>query len=134
MKVLVVGNGGREHALAWKLARSPRVKEVLVAPGNAGTAREPRVRNVAVEATDIEGLLNLAWDQRVDLTVIGPEARRFESLYERFSRTASHPDSRLPEFYEPRRGAQARRALSHPHRHQGRRTRRRQGRHHCAHA
>ncbi|MGH8295542.1 MAG: phosphoribosylamine--glycine ligase N-terminal domain-containing protein, partial [Steroidobacteraceae bacterium] len=51
MKVLIVGSGGREHALAWKCAASPRVTGVLVAPGNAGTAREPKVRNVAVQAT-----------------------------------------------------------------------------------
>ena len=57
MKILVIGNGGREHALAWKLARSPRVDEVIVAPGNAGTAREGKSRNVAVNATDIDGLL-----------------------------------------------------------------------------
>jgi phosphoribosylamine---glycine ligase len=52
MKVLIIGSGGREHALAWKCAQSPRVAEVLVAPGNAGTATEPRVRNVAVPAED----------------------------------------------------------------------------------
>jgi phosphoribosylamine--glycine ligase len=85
MKVLVVGGGGREHALAWALARSPRVTEVIVAPGNAGTAREPRVRNVAIEADDIEGLLNLAWDQRVDLTVIGPEAPLVSGIVDRFT-------------------------------------------------
>ena len=60
MKVLVVGGGGREHALAWKCAQSPRVGEVLVAPGNAGTAREPRMRNVAVAADDVPGLVALA--------------------------------------------------------------------------
>ncbi len=85
MKILVVGGGGREHALAWTLARSPRVKEVIVAPGNAGTAREPRVRNVAIEANDIEGLLNLARDQRVDLTVIGPEAPLVAGIVDRFT-------------------------------------------------
>ncbi len=73
MKVLVVGGGGREHALAWKCAQSPRVTEVLVAPGNAGTATEPRVRNVAVAAEDIAGLVALAERERVDLTIIGPE-------------------------------------------------------------
>ncbi|HEY0310806.1 MAG TPA: phosphoribosylamine--glycine ligase N-terminal domain-containing protein, partial [Luteimonas sp.] len=57
MKVLVIGSGGREHALAWKLAQSPRASEVLVAPGNAGTAQEPKCRNVDVAATDIDGLL-----------------------------------------------------------------------------
>ncbi len=60
MKVLIVGGGGREHALAWKCASSPRVTEVLVAPGNAGTAAEPKVRNVAVAAEDIAGLARLA--------------------------------------------------------------------------
>ena len=73
MKILVIGSGGREHALAWKLALSPRVDEVVVAPGNAGTAREPRVRNANVSATDLEGLLKLAQDERVDFTVVGPE-------------------------------------------------------------
>ena len=74
MKVLVVGSGGREHALAWKCAQSPRVDEVLVAPGNAGTATEPRVRNVAVAAEDIPGLVALARHEGVALTIIGPEA------------------------------------------------------------
>ena len=66
MKVLVVGGGGREHALAWKVAQSARVEEVLVAPGNAGTFREAKVRNVAVEATDIDGLAALARKEQVD--------------------------------------------------------------------
>jgi len=74
MKVLIVGGGGREHALAWKCAQSPRVSEVLVAPGNAGTAHEARVRNVAVAADDVAGLLALAQREAVDLTIIGPEA------------------------------------------------------------
>ncbi|HUL45911.1 MAG TPA: phosphoribosylamine--glycine ligase [Steroidobacteraceae bacterium] len=74
MKVLIVGGGGREHALAWKCASAPRVSEVLVAPGNAGTAGEPRVRNVEVAAEDLAGLTRLAVAERVDLTIIGPEA------------------------------------------------------------
>ena len=65
MKVLVIGSGGREHALAWKLAQSPRVDEVIVAPGNAGTATETKCRNVAIKVTDIEGLLTLAQDEGV---------------------------------------------------------------------
>ncbi|MQP74349.1 phosphoribosylamine--glycine ligase [Stenotrophomonas sp. MYb238] len=73
MKILVIGSGGREHALAWKLAQSPRVDEVIVAPGNAGTATESRCRNVAVKVTDIAGLLKLAQDEAVGLTVVGPE-------------------------------------------------------------
>ena len=72
MKLLVIGSGGREHALAWKLARSPRVSKVLVAPGNAGTAREEGVENV--DATAVADLVKLAKDQDVALTVVGPEA------------------------------------------------------------
>ena len=73
MKLLVIGSGGREHALAWKLAQSSRVAEVLVAPGNAGTAHEPKCRNVDVAAGDIDGLLELAKREDVALTVVGPE-------------------------------------------------------------
>jgi phosphoribosylamine--glycine ligase len=74
MKVLIVGSGGREHALAWKCAQSSRVSEVLVAPGNAGTACEPRVRNVEVAAEDVPALVALARREQVALTIIGPEA------------------------------------------------------------
>ena len=73
MKVLIVGGGGREHALAWKCAGSPRVDQVLVAPGNAGTAIEPKVHNVGVAAEDVVGLIALARRERVDLTIVGPE-------------------------------------------------------------
>jgi phosphoribosylamine--glycine ligase len=72
MKVLVVGGGGREHALAWKIARSPRVQRVYVAPGNGGTAREPAVRNVP--ATEPDALAEFAASEGIDLTVVGPEA------------------------------------------------------------
>jgi len=74
VKVLIVGSGGREHALAWKCAQSPKVSEVLVAPGNGGTATEPRVRNVEVSAEDVPALVALAKQERVGLTIIGPEA------------------------------------------------------------
>jgi len=73
MKVLVIGSGGREHALAWKAAQSPRVSQVYVAPGNAGTAREPRVCNVDVGAEDVAGLVRFARQQKIDLTIVGPE-------------------------------------------------------------
>ena len=73
MRVLIVGGGGREHALAWKCAASSRVTEVLVAPGNAGTATEPKVRNAAVAAEDVPGLIALARRERVDLAIVGPE-------------------------------------------------------------
>ncbi len=72
-RVLVIGAGGREHALAWRLQRSPQVGEVIVAPGNAGTARERGVRNAAVGVNNIPGLLALAHNEGVDLTVVGPE-------------------------------------------------------------
>jgi phosphoribosylamine--glycine ligase len=85
MKVLVVGSGGREHALAWKLARSPRVDEVLVAPGNAGTAREPGCRNVDVAADALDALVALAERERVGLTVVGPEQPLVEGIVDRFA-------------------------------------------------
>ena len=74
MKVLVIGGGGREHALAWKLAQSAPGDEVLVAPGNAGTALEPRCRNVDVAADDVAGLVALARREAAGLTIVGPEA------------------------------------------------------------
>jgi phosphoribosylamine--glycine ligase len=74
MKVMIVGSGGREHALAWKCAQSSRVTEVVVAPGNAGTAREPKLRNVAVAVDDVAGRVALAQREAIDLTIIGPEA------------------------------------------------------------
>ena len=89
MKVLVIGNGGREHALAWKLAQSPRVGEVLVAPGNAGTATEGKCRNVAVKATDIDGLLALVEREGVSVTVVGPEAPLVRGVVDAF-RAAGH--------------------------------------------
>ncbi len=74
MKVLIIGSGGREHAFAWKVAQSPRVTEVFVAPGNAGTALEARVTNVDIAVDDIPGLVNFASRERIDLTIVGPEA------------------------------------------------------------
>ena len=84
MKVLVIGGGGREHALAWKLKQSPRVSEVIVAPGNAGTAREPGVRNADVAVTDLDGLLKLARDEGIALTVVGPEVPLVAGVVDRF--------------------------------------------------
>ncbi len=92
MKVLVTGSGGREHALAWKCAQSPLVEEVLVAPGNAGTEREPGVRNVPVDGEDIDALVALAGNERVDLTIIGPEAPLVAGIVDRFN------DNGLPCF------------------------------------
>jgi phosphoribosylamine--glycine ligase len=74
MKVLIIGNGGREHALSWKVAQSNDVSQVFVAPGNAGTAGENKVSNVAVGVEDIDGLLAFAKENDIDLTIVGPEA------------------------------------------------------------
>ena len=86
MKVLVIGGGGREHALAWKLGQSARVDEVIVAPGNAGTAHEPGMRNEAVAVTDIDGLVALAKREAVGLTVVGPEVPLVAGVVDRFTR------------------------------------------------
>lgn len=74
VKVLILGSGGREHAFAWKVVQSPRVDAVFVAPGNAGTALEAGVRNVDIAADDIPALLDFAKRERIDLTIVGPEA------------------------------------------------------------
>ncbi|HEX5313308.1 MAG TPA: phosphoribosylamine--glycine ligase [Gammaproteobacteria bacterium] len=84
MKVLIVGGGGREHALAWKTAQSPAVERVYVAPGNAGTAVEPRCENVAIAATDIAGLLEFAQKRKIDLTIVGPEAPLVAGMVDEF--------------------------------------------------
>jgi phosphoribosylamine--glycine ligase len=98
MKVLIVGGGGREHALAWKCAASPRVTEVLVAPGNAGTAIEPKCRNVPVAADDLEGLANLAKAESVALTIVGPEGPLVAGITDLFQ-------SRGLACFGPTRGA-----------------------------
>jgi phosphoribosylamine--glycine ligase len=90
MKVLIIGSGGREHALAWKCAQD--ADEVIVAPGNAGTARERKVRNAPVSADDIDGLIELAKKEKVGLTIIGPEAPLVAGIVDRFE------DADLPCF------------------------------------
>lgn len=74
MNILIIGNGGREHALAWKAAQSPLADKVFVAPGNAGTALEHKVDNVNISATDIPALVKFAQDKQIGLTIVGPEA------------------------------------------------------------
>lgn len=74
MNVLIIGSGGREHALAWKAKQSPLVEKVFVAPGNAGSARETGVENIAIDALDIQGLIDFAKRENVGLTIVGPEA------------------------------------------------------------
>lgn len=85
MKILIVGGGGREHALAWKAAQSPGVEIVYVAPGNGGTAREPGVSNVAIAADDIEALVRFAADEAIDLTIVGPEAPLVVGIVDAFA-------------------------------------------------
>jgi phosphoribosylamine--glycine ligase len=85
MQVLIIGGGGREHALAWKCAQSPRVQQVIVAPGNAGTALEPKVRNVDIAADDIEALLDFAMRQDIALTIVGPEGPLVAGIVDRFT-------------------------------------------------
>lgn len=74
MKVLIVGSGGREHAITWKVAQSPGVKQVWVAPGNPGTLSEPKTQNVNIAVTDVDKLLAFAQQMKIDLTIVGPEA------------------------------------------------------------
>jgi phosphoribosylamine---glycine ligase len=85
MKILIVGGGGREHALAWKCAQSPRVQHVFVAPGNAGTALESNVSNIDIAADDIDALLRFAIDEDVELTIIGPEVPLVAGIVDRFA-------------------------------------------------
>jgi phosphoribosylamine--glycine ligase len=73
MKVLIIGGGGREHALAYKSAQNPDVKTVFVAPGNAGTQTENKLANVDIQAEDVQGLLAFALAEKIDLTIVGPE-------------------------------------------------------------
>ena len=74
MNILIIGNGGREHALAWKVAQSSKVSTIFVAPGNAGTAMEPKTKNIAIDATDIPALLDFALTNQIEITIVGPEA------------------------------------------------------------
>ncbi len=85
MKVLIIGGGGREHALAWKAAASSRVETVYVAPGNAGTAQEEKLENVTISAEDIPALLTFAKEHHVDLTIVGPEAPLVNGIVDQFT-------------------------------------------------
>ncbi|MBK1643717.1 phosphoribosylamine--glycine ligase [Thiocapsa imhoffii] len=84
MQILIVGGGGREHALAWKAAQSPRAERVFVAPGNGGTATEPKVENLPIAADDIPALCRFATEQAIDLTIVGPEAPLVAGLVDAF--------------------------------------------------
>ena len=85
MQVLVIGNGGREHALAWKLSQSTKVETVYVAPGNAGTALEPNIENIDIAVNDFEQLANFAQQNKIDLTVVGPEGPLVDGIVDHFS-------------------------------------------------
>ncbi|MFC1869590.1 phosphoribosylamine--glycine ligase [Thermodesulfobacteriota bacterium] len=85
MKVLVVGSGGREHAIAWKAAQSTRVEKVFVAPGNAGTAGEPKLENIPIGVTEIENLVSFAGQEKIELTVVGPEASLVAGITDAFN-------------------------------------------------
>ena len=84
MKILIIGGGGREHALAWKVAQSPKVAIVYVAPGNAGTAGEDKVRNVAIAADDIAALKDFALEKAIDLAIVGPEIPLVAGIVDEF--------------------------------------------------
>ena len=86
MKILVIGSGGREHALVWKLAQSDLCEKVFVAPGNAGTADEPKTENVDLNAEDLDGLLDFAKNKEIDLTIVGPEAPLVLGLIDLFEK------------------------------------------------
>jgi phosphoribosylamine--glycine ligase len=98
MNVLIIGSGGREHALAWKVAQSPRVETVFVAPGNAGTALESGVQNVALDVMDFAGLADFAAGNAVELTIVGPEAPLVDGVVDYFQ-------ERGLSCFGPRRGA-----------------------------
>lgn len=105
MKVLIIGSGGREHALAWKLAQSDMVRHIYVAPGNAGThwpshGRFCRSENVPIQASDLMGLLYFAQEKRVDLTIVGPEAPLAEGVVDLFHKSG------LPIFGPTHQAAQ----------------------------
>ncbi len=85
MNILIIGGGGREHALAWKAAQSPQVGTVFVAPGNAGTATEPDMENVPIDVMDFAGLADFAEGNGVDLTIVGPEAPLVDGVVDYFS-------------------------------------------------
>jgi phosphoribosylamine--glycine ligase len=85
MKILITGSGGREHALAWKAAQSPKVSRVFVAPGNAGTELETNTQNVDIAAGDISGLIDFARSETIDLTIVGPEAPLVAGIVDAFA-------------------------------------------------
>ena len=98
MKILVIGSGGREHALAWKALQSPLVEKVFVAPGNAGTAREENIENVAIDVMDFDALQKFAEDNSIGLTIVGPEAPLVGGIVDQFEAAGL-------KIFGPRKGA-----------------------------
>ena len=88
MKVLIIGGGGREHAIAWKIAQSKKVSQVYVAPGNAGTSTEAKTQNLAIDAEDITALTDFAKQENIDLTIVGPEAPLVAGIVDTFQKNA----------------------------------------------
>jgi len=86
MKILIIGNGGREHALSWKVAQNPKVSQVFVAPGNAGTALEHKVKNIDIAVDQIDALLNFAQENKIDLTIVGPEVPLSLGIVDQFEK------------------------------------------------
>lgn len=84
MKILIIGSGGREHALAWKAAQSKKVDKIFLAPGNAGTALEAKLENVAIQVDDLDALVKFAQDNAIDLTIVGPEAPLVAGIVDKF--------------------------------------------------
>ena len=85
MKVLIIGEGGREHALAWKVSQSKLVSKIYVAPGNGGTQIEKGITNIAIKAEDIRSLAEFAIDNEVDLTIVGPEVPLVKGITDKFT-------------------------------------------------
>ena len=100
MNILIIGSGGREHALAWKVAQNHAVKKVFVAPGNAGTQLEPKVVNLAIDPSNFEKLAFFAEDNKVNLTIVGPEQPLVDGIVDFFS------DRNLPVFGPSKRASQ----------------------------
>jgi phosphoribosylamine--glycine ligase len=86
MNVMIIGSGGREHALAWSAAQDSNVQQIFVAPGNAATAQENKMQNVAIDVMDLEGLSTFAKENSVDLTIVGPEAPLVAGIVDHFQK------------------------------------------------
>ena len=86
MKILVIGQGGREHAIAWKLSSSEKVEKVYVCPGNGGTAQEPAIENININTKDIPALIEFAKKKEIALTIIGPEDPLMDGIVDKFNK------------------------------------------------